>query len=291
MLLGVGARGTVVGVKPSRPLIVLALAVTLAACSGDKPKATSSPAPIGSRTSSGQPSPAESAAPGALPSTGAPTTGGGTTPTKGPSPQPVQTASPAVPPAAGTYTYDQSGGTSAGSFSIPVDDTGTLQIYAATKSGSDYRQRQVRRYSDKESGDQRLLFTDKGIYIESSNATVYGMSQECETDEPLLGVRLPLKVGTTWSDSGTCSGVTIKLTGKVLRTERYTVGGTSLNTFVVRVTAKGTSDQGSQTTTETMWISPDYRLTVHSVSDATGEAQGYTFERHVTESLRSLTPS
>ncbi len=266
----------------------LALLLALAGCSSAK-----QPAPSGVTTSSAPatPSPELSATRSEVPVPGSSGDAPTSAVTPAPDPEPVRTADPTVPPAAGTYTYEQSGETKAGTFSIPVDKTGTLQIYAATRAGSGFRQRQVRRYSDKESGDQQLLFNADGIYVESSTVTLYGFSQECKTEDPLLGVRLPLRVGATWSDRDSCSGMTINVSGRILREEKYTVGGRSVDTFVVRVVAKASGEEGSQTTTETMWLSPQYRLSVHSVSDAKGQSQGFDFERHVVDTLRSLTPS
>lgn len=202
----------------------------------------------------------------------------------------MRSAAPNVPPAAGTYTYEQSGQTKAGTITIPVDATGTLQIDPATNVSGGKRQRQFRRYSSNETGESVLVFRNDGVYLESTTATVYGFSQECRTASPILAVELPLRVGATWKDSGTCEGLELSVSGKVLRTERYNVGGRSVLTYVIRVTGTGTGEQGSQTTTETMWLSPDYRLSVHSTSQASGTSQGMRFTRDVTETLTSLTP-
>jgi len=270
-------------------LMCASLALILGACSSAKAPAPSAGSPTSSRTpGTSTPKATSEASPGAPTTTARPTT---TTTTTAPEPEPVTIASANTPPAAGTYTYDQDGATTAGSFSLPIDATGTLQIDAATNGGGGKRQRQLRTYSKDESNEQHFLFRSGGVFVESTTAHIYGQSQECTTTEPLLAIKLPLTVGSSWKDSGDCSGLHIALTGKVLRTEMFSVGGKRIKTFVIKETAKASGDSADQSTVETIWISPDYRMVVHSVSDSNGTAQGFAFTSHRTETLRSLTPT
>lgn len=266
----------------------LLLLLVLAACSSSK-----TPAPTGVARSSGPASPGASAGASAAASSSPTTTASRqptTSATAASTPGVARSAEPNVPPAAGRYLYRQYGSTKAGTFTIPVDETGSLQIDPATSGGGGMRQQQLRTYSDNEKTETVFLFRDDGVYIESTTATIYGFSQECRTAEPILGVELPLRVGATWRDTGECSGMDLTVNGSVLRTENRTVGGRTIMTYVIRVTAKGSGEQGSQTTTETMWLSPAYRLTVHSESKSSGTSQGVQFTREVVETLVSLTP-
>lgn len=262
--------------------------VALTACKGSTPTATNGSAPPPASIDSSTPTPSAS-----KPSSSAPTTTTGSrtaTASGAPVAEPVKKADPSVPPAAGTYTYKQSGETKAGTFTIPVDPTGTLVIDRATNGGGGKRSHQSRTYSSNESQEQTFVFKSTGVYLESTVASIYGQKQECTTADPLLAVKLPLKVGASWTDSGACEGVTISIKAKILREESYAVGGTKVDAFVMRVTADAKGDNVTQHTVETIWFSPDYRLILHSVSDGNGSGQGIEFTSHREETLTSLKP-
>jgi hypothetical protein len=199
-----------------------------------------------------------------------------------------------LPPAAGIYHYTQSGSTQAGIISFDADPEGTLAIGAATAAGSAKRQKQSRQYSSGWSQDQILLFGSDAILLEQTTMRFgsggFVQEQTCKPSHPLKVVPLPVKVGASWSDSGTCNGLTVSLTGKILRTEQRTVGGKSVSTYVLHVVTHTTGDGYDINTDLTTWISSAYRLTVHSVQRSSGTAQGNQFTQNLTENLKKLTP-
>jgi hypothetical protein len=153
----------------------------------------------------------------------------------------------------------------------------------------------MRQYSSGWSQSQVLLFRSDAILIEQTTMRFgsggFVQEQTCKTDHPLKAVPLPFAVGKAWSDSGTCNGLTVSLTGKILRTETRTVGGKSVKTYVLHVTTHTTGDQYDINTDLTTWISPTYRLIVRSVQSSSGTAQGNRFTQNLTENLQSVKPN
>jgi hypothetical protein len=84
--------------------------------------------------------------------------------------------------------------------------------------------------------------------------------------------------------------LTISLDGSIQRTETRTVGTKRVATYVVHVTTHTTGNGYDITTNLTTWVSPAYRLMVHSEQASSGTAQGQTFTQRLTEDLQSLTP-
>jgi len=198
-----------------------------------------------------------------------------------------------VPPAAGVYHYTQNGKTVVGGITFNADPSGTLAIGAPTTSGTGKLQKQSRQYSSNWSQDQYLLFKSDAIYLQQTTQRYsFGFVSEttCKPSHPLKAVPLPLKVGKTWSDSGTCNGLTVSLTGKVLRTENRTVGGKSVATYVIEVKTHTTGNGYNITTTLTTWISPTYRLAVRSVTTSNGTTPQGDLSQNLTEDLQRLQP-
>ena len=197
-------------------------------------------------------------------------------------------------PAAGTYHYSQSGSIQAGPFGFNADPSGTLALGAPVSDSGAKRQQQERVYSSSWSQQQILLFRSTGVFIKSLTTRIgsggFVNEQTCTPDHPLKAIVLPLVVGNSWSDQGTCSGRTVKISGQVLRTETYTVGGTKVTTDVVSLKTTQTGNGDNITLNLMMWISPKYGLTVHSTTNGSGTAQGTAFKENLTETLTRLTP-
>jgi len=196
--------------------------------------------------------------------------------------------------AAGTYHYTQSGSIQAGLFQFNADPKGTLALGAPVADNGARRQQQERIYSQSWSQQQMLLFRSTGVFLKSLTTRVgsggFVQEQTCTPDHPLKAIVLPFVVNNTWSDQGTCNGGTVKISGKVLRTETYTVGGTKVTTDVVNLVTTQSGNGNSITLDLMMWISPKYGLTVHSTTSGSGTAQGSSFKENLTETLDRLTP-
>ena len=259
------------------------LAVVASACSSS-PRTTGTATPSASAAH-----PTTSAASGA--SRSAPFSSPGATAaaaTKAPLPA---KAPPTVPPAAGTYTYAQTGETKAGPFAQQADTIGTLDVAPATNASSGRRQTQTRHQSSSQSREQTLLFTPNAILLEGSVTRFGSQSISCKTKRPLVAIKLPLRVGASWSDAGDCAGGHVSFTAKVLRTERRNVERVHIVTFIVHHVIRFTGDGVDQTTDLTSWLSPDYRIAVRAVERSSGIAYGTQFTQDMTENLQSLSPA
>jgi len=239
--------------------------------------------PAASASISAGPGGSKNAAASTLPTGSPSTSSGGST-----------TTTAVLPPVAGTYHYKQSGHTNAGIISFTADPEGTLVAGSRSAAGNAYRQQQSRTYSSSWSNEQVLLFRSDAILLERTTQRFgsggFSQEQTCTPSHPLKAIILPLAVGKTWHDSATCSGLTIALNGKVLRTENRTVGGKRVSTYVVQVTTHTTGNGYDISTDLTTWVSPTYRLMVHSEQSSSGTAQGQRFTQSLTEDLVSLTP-
>lgn len=182
----------------------------------------------------------------------------------------------------------------AGVFSFNADPQGTLALGGPVAEGDGQRQQQERIYSSSWSQEQILLFRANGVYLKAitSRFGSGGFVDEdtCTPSHPLKAIVLPLTVGSSWSDQATCSGRTLKLSGKVLRTETRTVGGTQVTTDVVNIVTSQTGNGYNVSLNLTMWIAPKYGLSVHATQNGSGTAQGYNFKENLTENLIRLTP-
>lgn len=194
------------------------------------------------------------------------------------------------PPAAGTYTYEQSGAFTISGTTFEPSPEGTLEVARATESSGGLRQRQVRRYSEDSTTDTTLLFRSKGVLLVEQTVRFGFQEVRCRTDEPLLLVKLPLRVGDSWSDETTCDGMRIRLTGSVVRTERRQVGSGRVDTFVVRHRLTASGEDYSQSAERTSWLSPAHGLVVRSVEEGEGKFRGLPYTNERTEQLVRLRP-
>jgi hypothetical protein len=111
-----------------------------------------------------------------------------------------------------------------------------------------------------------------------------GTTVECELKPPAIVIQLPLSEGATWSSESSCNGETASENVRVLRTEQVDVGGTTVDTFVIRSVSKS----GGTTTTATRWYAPAERLTVIFEQDTDDPEFG---ESKVTVEALGLSPA
>ena len=260
--------------------------MALAACSSQTPTATpGSSAPAD--PSPGATKPAATMQPNADASEATqPPDGDATT---APTAQPEQPPQPSAvePPSPGTYNYTQDGTTKAGAFTFEDDVQGTLDVEAADGA----RQRQTRSYSDQNSVEQTLRFTAGGVYVTRFVSRFFTSTMTCALDSPLLVIRNTTEPGSSWKDQGTCDGRSVVAKGTLLKAERRTVGGATVDTLKVRLTLTIEGGGLDQTSETTAWVAPDHRLIVRSISHAEGTADGQSFTQDRTEDLVSLTPA
>ena len=274
-------------------LAILLVILAMAGCSSRaKPNANGSETPSagGAPSASSSASHGPSVSPDRSAAPGAPSVTASTHSTSKPS-----TVAPGVVVAApGTYHYAQSGGIQAGLFQINADPNGTLALGSPVDDPGAKRQQQERVYSQSWSQQQILLFRSTGVFIKSLTTRIgsggFVNEQTCTPDHPLKAIVLPFALNSSWSDQGTCNGGTVKISGKVLRSETYTVGGTKVSTYVVNLVTTQSGNGNNVTLNLTMWIAPRYGLTVHSTTSGSGTAQGSSFKENLTETLTRLTP-
>lgn len=216
------------------------------------------------------------------------------TPTLAPPAAPPGKAPQDAPPQPGTYTYAQQGSTEFGGSTFPAEKSGTLSVARATIASDGQRQHQTRTYGSDHTSEQDLVFRTSGIYlaraIEHFGPAGFQQSVTCAPAEPMLLIGLPLTVGAKWNASSACSGERIAIDGSVAREENRTVGATSVRTFVVNITVTLTGSGYSATSHDVEWVSPAYRLIVHSTENTEGSYGNARFTRTLTEDLTGLTP-
>ncbi|HJT38678.1 MAG TPA: hypothetical protein VJ818_09650 [Actinomycetota bacterium] len=276
-----------------RRLAFIVLLLVLAGCSSKaKPNATGTESPTGTSTPGASSS--ASVTPGAQPDQSATSVSPTVTASTRSTSKPNTLAPGVVVPAPGTYHYTQNGSIQAAFYNFPADPQGTLSIGAPLADGDGKREQEERQYSSDWSEEQILWFRPAGVFIRSLTTRVGSGAlvevDTCTPSHPLKVLELPLKVGDSWNDQGTCNGRTVTVSGRDLRTETRDVGGVSVLTHVVNIvtTQKGSGDD--ITLDLTMWVSTQYGLTVHATTTGNGTAQGYAFKENLTEDLVRLTP-
>lgn len=126
-----------------------------------------------------------------------------------------------------------------------------------------------------------LEWRPDGLWLVSQRAEEGGSSSpECDWNPDTLEWPLPFRVGATWTSESTCAtgsvSRTVKLSGKVARTETVKVAGKNVDTVVLertrdeRVTLDGVPIDSTTTTTD--WISVDRGLIVRSTATVKGTA-------------------
>jgi hypothetical protein len=262
----------------ARPLAAIALACALTACSGSS----------NTTATNAGPSAASSASRTAVPSLtlSPPAASQSPSGTIASSPTPATAAQRALAPRAGTYTFRQSGSYSTASGKRDVPDTGTLTVRAATAyPGGGVQQVHERAVSSSRKTTFTYRFTDRGVWL----LHVVSDGFECSLAEPLQVLALPMRVGQHLEGETTCrefSSVSFSVTEDVVRTERRSVGGSTIDTFVIKSHIEVSAGAFSQTQDSTTWVSPAHHMVVRAETHA--ESAGYTAD--ITEQLASLTP-
>jgi len=207
-----------------------------------------------------------------------------TTPKGTPAPPapPPGKASPSDPPASGTYTYTVKGTVTSQGKTQPLPDEATLKIDPATLADGGAKRQVHHVAAEGGSSDITYLFAADGIYIEQVVTNNY----TCALQPPLKTLPLPLKVGAKWASKATCQGTTTEMTAEIVRTEKRTIGGVAVDTFVVESTVHTTGSGFDQKQDATTWFSPDYRLRVREQSTAD---MTFGTEKATTESVQELT--
>jgi hypothetical protein len=214
---------------------------------------------------------------------------GATTTTAQPGPRPLAPATP------GTYRYDTSGATTFAGTTIPFPAVTTLVVDAP--SGT--RQRATRNLRDAAGNGIATEFTldyrPEGVFLVTLKLTtgISGASdvRELRPASPLLLLATGARPGAHIEAdlAGTSSA---RLVVDVLREERVTVGGTAVDTLVMRATV--TLAPGDITGRQELTVNVDRgsRLWVkeRSVTDASAAGGLFTAHSEYTATLQRLTP-
>jgi hypothetical protein len=289
----------------TRPVLVLALTVALAACGGSTHKTASSatasteglgPSVSGSPTTAGN-SPGTSmtagTGPGHTPAASAGAGAGGGNPTNSPtgaagSPS---TKGPA-PVLAGTYRFRQSGSSTVGSTTTAAPADGTMTVDPASSDGTQVFHRFVR--AGQPPSDTTFSFQTSGMFITTvvTRMTVgtQTVAFTCTFNPPVPAPPWPPSVGATISGSGSCGSFTAQVTGRIDGTKTVTLDGAPVMVYVVDTTIV-THGQVESTQTQTDWFAPSLRLSVHNESRAKGTYGPFSFSSTLISDLESGRPS
>jgi hypothetical protein len=188
----------------------------------------------------------------------------------------------------GTYTFHTTGKTSSPAFGERPIDADDTQKYDAP-SGSDQRNS---RGDAQGTTEQVLRYQSDGVRLVSQKVTSQSVTKEFKPNPPVMFLPYPLTKGQEWSwkMTSTDNATTVEGKFKYLNDETINVGGTNLKTYVIQATITTAGDVTSKSD-QTIWVSPDLRLSVkeHNVSD--GQFGQVTFHSDTTRTLKSTKPS
>ncbi|MHB8438244.1 MAG: hypothetical protein ACYDD4_03675 [Acidimicrobiales bacterium] len=202
-----------------------------------------------------------------------------------------------TPAAQGTYTYKQSGSFTVGNSSQPDPPTGTIVVDAASPQGPSSWTQVWHSYVNTQQPptNQTFLIDQSGIALQSELVQMsYGgqtVSLNCTFSHPIQILPWPVRVGWTFSGSGTCgSNIDVSVSGSITATQQATLDGVAVTTYVVDTTVK-TTGQVSSSDSEVDWFDPALRLNVHDESNESGTYGPFPFSAHLTRDLESGHPS
>lgn len=149
-------------------------------------------------------------------------------------------------------------------------------------------------YSSLHSERHIYRYTPGSVFLDFEFAQVScagkGRPTEVDFKPPQEKIRLPLRVGASWSGRGGDAQRTEAYTSKVLRTETLAINGRDVSTFVIETSVQMTgSEHGSRL--QRWWYAPSLALPVrwHEEYDA---AQGpASYQASVTVTFIDLDPS
>lgn len=247
---------------------------------------TSPPSPLPTMLPSGSVSPTASPTPGTV----APTPGATVS---APGPRPPRAASRLALPTPGAYTVRVEGEegvrfTAFGFCNREFPSTSTLYVK------SDYQGRATTtsyqfdiQYSSLHSERHHYRYTPQGVFLEYEFAQVScaGTAQATNVDysPPQEKVRLPLRVGASWSGQGGDAQRTETYTANVLRTQALTIAGRAVNAYVIETSIRMTGDEHG-TRLQRWWYAPSLAMPVqwHEEYDAARGPASYRAQLTVT---------
>ncbi|MCW2606769.1 MAG: hypothetical protein JWO60_1462, partial [Frankiales bacterium] len=203
----------------------------------------------------------------------------------------ARSAAPASSPAslatrAGRYTYDSRGTVTAGAAPRTVSGSATLTVDRPVRDV----QTAVLDGDQGRTETETVLRAD-GRYLSRLLLTTPAFSKEFAARPPVLLLPEGAPVGRSWSFTvkSTDGKTTATARNRVLRAEKVTVGGRSVDTRVVEtvLALRGNVVYDGTTTTN---YAPAQRLAVKERGRGKGTVSGVQFSTDTTSTLRSLDP-
>jgi hypothetical protein len=260
---------------------VLALALLLAACGGDKKDAKVAKSDATTTSTTATTIPGETTVAGGSTTTAKATTT--TAPKTGPT-RAATTASGAPAPAnSGTYDYNQSGTSTVGA----VPPRGTLAVDPANSSGV-----QVWHLATDPSqppNDTTIAFRADGPFITDIVTRAQGLEYRCHFDAPVPAPPWPATDGKPISGHANCGAISVDVSGSITGHQTATVGGKSLDVVVAKATIT-THGQVESTSEQEQWWAPSIRIPTHTHTVTNGRFGAFSFKSDVTTDLVSTTP-
>lgn len=190
-------------------------------------------------------------------------------------------------PDAGRYTYRVSGSSTFGTTKQELPPSATLTV----TNLSERDQRHVLSAGDAETTSS-YRFTDAAVLLLSLKTAQGGVTKEFRPQPPVVYAPLPPTVGERWhwKIRSTDGATTVEQTSRVVRTERRTVGGTVVDTYVVETVVTLSGDINA-TTRQTSWATPTHGLVVRTEQTTNGTFGALSFSSRSTSQLASLRPA
>ncbi len=138
--------------------------------------------------------------------------------------------------------------------------------------------------------DSSFQFSPSGVSVVTEVLRQEGVSFTCNFSPPLEVAAWPVKVGYSFSGTGSCGSFSISIKGGITRTLQTTVGGSAVTAYVVDFTAT-TQGQFDSTSTVEEWLDPIHRLDVHEATNTNGTYGAFKFQANLTRDLVSTNPT
>jgi hypothetical protein len=180
-----------------------------------------------------------------------------------------------VQPATGRYGFHEEGTRRAGSTgqNQPYEHDGTLSV---SESGA----RSTLHFETEQGSEEMTLRFEKDrVLLERARIEQSIATFDARFDPPQMVVRMPIKVGDSWTNTWKANGTSGTTKIRVDRQESIRAFGRDWRAFVI-VNSTTASGDAKGTTTSASWYVAELGLDVKRVSDFEGSYQGVPFKQH-----------
>lgn len=208
------------------------------------------------------------------------------------------TISVTKPPAAGTYTYAQTGTTGVlnqGQAPKQRETTGTLSVSTPTQVSGGTQVTYERIEGGGTRSEQTLLFNDQGVSLTSVKNTLPVVSQSrdyvCKPSRPVLILPVDIGPGSTWEDRVSCEAGQITYKATVAALTDVSLGdGSTVQALEIDVTNTVDGPGLKTESVQKYWFAPNLSLNVKVEDTTKAQLSVYDVTHEGTDVLQSSSP-